>query len=387
MVREKVILQDFNVLLVCTSRKWSTIERRVLFDSIYLRDIGCNPVLLCLKNSQIDLETEKEDIEKIYITRSKLILTYDIKFFMEIYRLIKSNRFDIVHCYSLTATWFSALILKSNQKIPLLFTLNQNIKSIYHNVLAKWLLKRVDYVFTLSDEIQEFVGETFHIQSYKIKNLGGGIEFNAKESESNEPKKIGCVVNNMAELGRLKYIVKVFRVLKSHSHEEYQELSLSVFLGPRIYQQDRAKKVLTELDYEFYEGDIYLYQLERKLDELRKMDILFGLAFDEPLNDYEIISLINGKPVLFPRTAMRQSLLFKYRWIGESYFENDIREARTKLSKILENYGIYRNALKEYSEEILKTHGLDTYADTFQFCYENAFSKRHRLENLSVAKG
>lgn len=378
MVREKVILQDFKVLLICTSRKWSTIERRILFDCIFLRDIGCNPIVFCLKNSQLDKECEKEDIERIYISKFRFNLSFDIIFFRELSKHIKQNDYDIVHCYSLMATWMSSFLLKRHPQTPLLFTLNQHVNSIYHNFIAKWLLKRVDYIFTLSDEIQEFVGETFDIQTYKIKNLGGGIELSLRQLDKEKPEKIGCVINNMAELARLKYVVKVFRVLKSHNSEKYQELSLSLFLGPRVYQKDRAKKVLKELDYEFYEGDIFLYQLENKMEQFRDIDLLIGLAFDEPLNDFEIISLINGRPVLFPRTAMRQSLLFKYRWVGESYFENDIREARTKLTKILDNYPIYRNALKDYSDEIIKIHGLDTYADTFQFCYETAYSKRHR---------
>ncbi len=387
MPREKIILQDFSVLLVCTSRKWSTIERRILFDCIFLRDIGCNPVLFCLKNSQLDRESEKEDIKKIYINNYRFNLPFDIRFFFELNKHINENSYDIVHCYSLMSTWMAALILKRKLKIPLFFTLNQNINSIYHNMVAKWLLRRVDYIFTLSDEIQDFVGETFSIQTYKIKNLGGGIEFSQREENSEKPEKIGCVINNMAELGRLRYMVKVFRVLKNHNSEKYLDLTLSLFLGPRIYQKDRAKKVLKELDYEFYEGDIFLYQLETKMEELKKIDVFVGLAFDEPLNDFEIISLINGKPVLFPRTAMRQSLLYKYRWIGESYFENDIREARTKLTKVLDNYPIYCNALKDYSEKILETHGLETYADTFQFCYENAYAKRHREPQKKASGG
>jgi hypothetical protein len=387
MAREKVILQDFNVLLVCTSKKWSTIERRILFDGIFLRDIGCNPVLLCLEGSQLDIESEKEDIEKIYLSNHRFHFTYDVKFFAELYRLLSQNRFDVVHCYSLMSTWMTSLILKRNKRIPLLFTLNQNINSIYHHFVAKWLLKRVDYVFTLSDEIQDFVGEAFNIQSYKIKNLGGGIDLNSVQPSQAKPRVIGCVINSMSELVRLKGVVKIFRVLQNHSSERYEGVILNIFLGPRIYQKDRAKKVLTELDYEFYEGDVFLYQLENKMDEFRSIDLLIGLAFDEPLNDFEIMTLLNGRPVLFPRTAMRQSLLFKYRWIGESYFENDNREARSKLMKILDNYPIYRNALNDYSDQIRQTHGLDTYADTFQFCYENAFVKRHRLEAVKSIEG
>jgi hypothetical protein len=378
-MREKVILQDFTVLLVCTSIKWSTIERRVLFDSTFLRNMGCNPVILCLKNSQIDKAAEAEDIPRLYVNKKKINLYMGVQFLLELRNLIKETRFDIIHCYSLSSTWVAAFILKSHQNIPLFFTLNQNLNSFYHNMVAKWLLRRVDCIFTLSDEVREFTEETFPVHPRKIKNIGGGLEVIKKSSGKEEVKNLGCVINNINELKRLKYIIKVFRVLKSHSEISFGHLQLHIFLGPRIYQKDKAKKVLTELDYEFYEGDILLYNLEAKSELLKDLDIFIGLAFDEPLNDFEIVSMMNEIPVLFPRTAVRQSLLYRYAWVGESYYEGDIREAKTKLAKIVTNYQVYRNALEDYSEEIIQAHGLDIYAEEFQNFYEKSFQKRSRF--------
>jgi hypothetical protein len=112
---------------------------------------------------------------------------------------------------------------------------------------------------------------------------------------------------------------------------------------------------------------------------LKDLDIFIGLAFDEPLNDFEIVSMMNEIPVLFPRTAVRQNLLYRYAWVGESYYEGDIREAKTKLAKIVTNYQVYRNALEDYSEEIIQAHGLDIYAEEFQNFYEKSFQKRSRF--------
>jgi hypothetical protein len=90
--------------------------------------------------------------------------------------------------------------------------------------------------------------------------------------------------------------------------------------------------------------------------------------------------MMNEIPVLFPRTAMRQSILYKYSWVGESCTENDIREAKTKLTKILLNYQVYKNALTDCSGEIIKAHGLDFYAGELQLFYETAFAKRRRFK-------
>jgi hypothetical protein len=341
--------------------------------------MGCNPVILCQKNSQIDKAAEAEDIPRVYINKKKINLYMGVKFFLELRHLIKETRFDIVHCYSLSSIWGAALILKSHQNIPLFFTLNQNLNSFYHNIIAKWLLRRVDCIFTLSEEVKEFAEETFPVHRRKIKNIGGGLEVVKKVTERKDVKNLGCVINNITELKRLKSTIKVFRVLKSHSEMSFGHLELHIFLGPRIYQKDKAKKVLTELDYEFYEGDILLFNLEAKSELLKDLDIFIGMAFDEPLNDYELVSIMNEVPVLFPRTAVRQNLLYRYSWVGESYFDGDIREAKTKLSKIITNYQLYRNALADCSDEIIQSHGLDIYAEEFQSFYEKAFQKRSRF--------
>jgi hypothetical protein len=272
--------------------------------------------------------------------------------------------------------------MKSNLTIPLIFTFNQNINTIYHNNFSRWLLRRVDTIFTLSVEIQDFVKDVFFIAPGKIKNIGCGLDLVKKEHEHQTKFHMGCVIDNINELRRLKYIVKVFRLLKSHSGENISDLEFSIFLGPRIYQKDAAKKVLTDIDYEFYEGDIMLYSLESKRHELKNLDLLIGIAFDEPINDYELISLINEIPVLFPRTAMRQSLMQRFTNIGESYFEGDVREAKTKITKIIEEYPRYQKALRNYSEEIHATHGVEVYADKLRASYEGHYAKRRRFSSI-----
>jgi hypothetical protein len=380
-MREKVILQDFTVLIVCPSVKWSTIERRAIFDSTYLRNIGGNPIILCFKGSQIDTEAEKEDIPRIHIGKGKLKKRIGFKFIFELNKILSDERYDIVHCYSLQSAWISSFLLKSNQKISLFFTINQFVDSVQHGILAKWLLRRIDTIFTLSQEIREYVCENFHMPKSKVKSLGSGIDIVKSDSSdsSKAAKTIGCVINNLTELRRISSIVKIFRVLKSRRVDEFSDLSLSIFLGPRIYQKDKAKKILKDLDYEFYEGDIFLYSLENKISELKAVDIFLGVAFDEPLNDFEISSLINSVPVLFPRTAARQSLLFRYEKVGESYLIDDIREAHTKLTEMILNYSKYQKSLETNLANISDYHGLDHYSYQLKKIYKSNFSKRQRF--------
>ena len=377
-MEEKIILQDFTVLLVCTSNKWSTIERRVIFDSSFLRNMGCNPIILCRKDSQIDIAAQVEDIPIAYVKGKNFNFLFGGQYYLELRDLIKEKRFDLVHCYSLSATWMASLLLKSNPKIPLLFTLNQNVRTVYQNYFSKWLLGRVDAILSLSEEVKEFAEETFPIPTSKIINLGSGIEVTPKKKQLHDAKVIGCIINDINELKRLRFLLKIFKMVKSFTFETKKELSFYVFLGPRIYKKDKGKAILSEFEYEFYEGDILLYSLENKGEMLKEIDILIGLAFEEPLNDFEVSSIMNCVPVLFPRTAMRQNLLFRYNTIGESYRSDDAREAKDKLIKIITNYQQYTEALDVFHGEINEAHGLDNYALNLQEIYARTFKLRRQ---------
>lgn len=385
-MKERVILKDFTVLLLCPSHKWSTIERRVLFDSTFLRNMGCNPIILCFKGSQLDIEAEKEDIPRFFIS-SKMSHLLGGKFFMELRRLILDQRFDIIHAYGLFSMWFATIILGNRRQTPLFLSFNQNNFKLPPSYISKWLLKRVDYIFTFSKEIEDFVRENFPIPPKKLRNLGAGIEVHSEHKPNEEKTIVGCVVNNLSELRTLHFPIRTFRLLKtSQDEEKFKNVELYIFLGPRLYKKERAKNVLTELDYEFYKGDIHLLSLRNKESLLKDVDVFFGTAFDEPLNDFELASLLNKIPVLFPRTAMRQNLVENFPGIGESYFKGDSREARVKLLKLLVNIQKYRKKLEVYYPEIFNGHGLDYYAERLQQFYEMAFAKRLRIQKKKAFK-
>lgn len=383
---DRIIFQDLTVLAICPSEKWSTLQRRAIFDCTYIRNIGGNPVILCLEGGQVAKEAEKEDIQTIYLKKYKFTGFKDFKFILEFRNLLKEERFDIIHCYDLDIMWISSFLMKSNQGIPLFFTFNQNIKNVYNNIFTKWLLRRVDNIFTLSEEIQDFVRESFLISPSKVKNIGSGLDVLKIEKDKKTPNSLGCLVDNIHELNRLKSIMKIFRFLKTYEEKKFQELKLSIFLGPLVYQSDEAKKLLTEMEHEFYEGDVFLYELNEKVAELKKIDIFIGMAFDEPINDYEVISLIHDIPVLFPRTAMRQSLVYKYENVGETYFEEDIREGRSKLVKMINNYPKYLKSLTKCAADIYEVHGVEPYGDLLESSYAQNVAKRSRFVKFQETK-
>lgn len=380
-LREKLILADFSVLLVSLGTKWSTIERRALQDSIILRNMGCNPVILCVKDSQIDKEADEEDIARVYVAK-RASYYLGLKFIFELRKLIREGRFNIIHCYSLYATMTSAAVLGFNQEVPLFYTFNQAMRRVSHPILYGLLIKRVDYIFSLSSDVENGIKEIFPVPVKKVRTIGVGIDVVARSIELKNKKKttIGCVLDSILCLNDLQFPIKAFRLLKDSSEGIWDSLELKLFLGPAVARSSQVKELLTELDYEFYQGDIHLIYLKGSHTALGEVDIFLSTAFDEPVNDYEIYALLHGIPLLFPRNFMRQFILQDYGPVGESYFYNDLREIRTKLLKILSHLEDYTYQLNIVFPELVARHGLDVYVSEFQKFYEMAFLKRLRLK-------
>lgn len=301
-----------------------------------------------------------------------------LSFVSKMRELLKEDRFEIVHSYHLTEFWINSFLMKSKLQPSMIFTFNQNLSTSYHSQISKWLLRRVDNVLTLSAEVHDFVCESFALSPQKVKNIGFGLDVAKPDKDASEIVEIGCVVDNLSELQRLRVIVRVFSFLKSHHGDIADSLRFSIYLGPRVYNKRNAKNILTELEHEFYASDIMIYSLQEKESELKNLSILIGMAFEEPLNDFEMKALLNNIPVLFPRTAARQNLLYRYPGIGESYMDGDIREATSKIHKMVKQLKDYTNASKVHESRIYDVHGIDTYAEGLKLAYEGSYTKRQR---------
>ncbi|MEX1098926.1 MAG: glycosyltransferase family 4 protein, partial [Bacteriovoracaceae bacterium] len=142
-MRERVHVNDLTTLFICPSRDWKTLERKAIADCVYLRDSGGNPVLFCVKNSMLDQEAEKHDLPRIYYTGQKLKRLFDLRYVRDMRKILRENRFDIVHCYNLDFIWGLCFVLLSNRKIPLLLTFNHFLDYTQKSLWQRWLFSRV----------------------------------------------------------------------------------------------------------------------------------------------------------------------------------------------------------------------------------------------------
>ena len=127
-------------------------------------------------------------------------------------------------------------------------------------------------------------------------------------------------------------------------------------------------------------GDVSLVFFDyQNVEELAQLDILIGVDFDEPFNDIEISALLANVPVIVPRTASRQNLLARYRWMGESYMRGDAREIKDKVLKILSNESVYLSEIQGFLDEFRAIHGGEIYTEKLGSHYERLCMGRRRL--------
>lgn len=378
-MKERVRVNDLTTLFICPSRGWRTLERKALADCLYLRDCGGNPILFCLKNSALDKEAEKHDLQRIYYTGQKLSRLFDLRYALDMKKILKENRFDIVHCYNLDFIWGVCFVLLSNPKVPLLLTFNHFLDSEQKSLWQRWLFRRVDLVVTFSQSTKEIAQETLPVSLRKIKIAGGGIEPAAKRlRDESQVKRIGCIIASKEDYENLKVVVHALHALLP------QTVDLGIKLEFNIYQALGTGKKKKEAELRGLIKDLGLEDLvafkkgEEPQTVFKETDIFVGTSFEEPFNDFELMAVLSRVPVVFPRTASRQSILFQYKWVGESYHFEDARELKVKLLKLLINGQVYLNELQDSHQEILDLHGIEAYFQRVSGFYERLYAKRIR---------
>ena len=380
-MKERVRVSDLTTLFICPSNEWRTLERKALADCLYLRDSGGNPILFCLKNSIIDREAEKFDLPRIYYTGQRLKRLFDLRYIRDMRKILRENRFDIVHCYSLDFIWGVCFLLMSNPKVPLLLTFNHFLEHAQKSLWQKWLFRRVDLVITFSQATKEIAQESLPVSLRKIKIAGGGIEAVSKPHvEEKLVKKLGSIVSAQEDFERVQVAIYAFKALLPSLVELGINLEFNIFNAMEDGEEveETVQKLLELIKSLELEERIFIHECRQYEPVFKETDIFIGTSFEEPFNDFELMAVLSQVPVVFPRTASRQSVLFHYKWVGESYHFEDARELKSKLLKLLINEQVYLNELQDSHQQLKDLHGTDAYFRRVLGFYERLYARRLR---------
>lgn len=383
-MRERVRTNDLKILFICPSSQWGTVERRVINDCHYLRDIGGNPVLYCLKGSPIDREAQKLSLPRHFYKGKKVNKIFDLTYFLDLRNLINENKFDIIHCFSIDFVWTVCLLLMTRPQVPLILTFNRFLKKPYWGIIEKWLLKRIDLVMTFSGSVRSIILNNLPVDGRKVRVMGAGVEMIPvkKQEGANSQKVIGCFVSDKSQIENLHAFLFLVQPIFMKLKQGKSNISFMIFSdGPveEVLDMEETHSLIEQLQL----GEaLHFVEIQNIQEAIKKMDIYVSLAFNEPFSDLEVMAALGGIPIVVPRTAARRQLLNKLPGIGESFYFQDSRELRDKLLEVLAKYQEHELALEQNFERLNLTHGLDSYVEKVYEQYSRLYSQRMRFASL-----
>lgn len=385
-MQERFHLSDLSILFICPSKKWGTLERRCLQDSIFIRDTGGNPMIYCLRDSHLDHEASLQDIPRIYYSGSEVKKSIDFHYFRDLKNCFKNDTYDIVHCYSLRFVWSICFLMMRNRVTPLILTFNRFLNDMKQSPFRRWLLKRVDLLVIFSETVSHIVEENLPIPKRKIRIFGAGIELSYLKNVRQENERVigSFIPRNEDSFLNIFSLIYSILPLKEASLSLGIELKFVLFCE-KLSQENENLPFLMKKIEELGLGDkIELKYIDYTKNDSLELDLLVGLDSAEPFNDLEIRALLAGIPIVVPRTASRQNLVFKHKWVGETYKKGDSREMKDKILKILSNEQVYLSEIEDKKEHLLSIHGVDHYNEELGTHYERLYLGRKRLESKKL---
>lgn len=382
-MREKIRLSDLNVLYICLSDEWGTIERRCIADASYFRNIGGAAFILCHEKSLVDKQAEREDIPRLYFVNDIQNWRSKLNFYFQIQHILQKQQVDIVHTYNYDSLLPLGMILKGMPQIPMVFTFNENVAWKKNNFFDRWCLSRTDSVFTFSSNIKELAVETFPISSRKIHVTGAGIDFPAKINRAFHPvekKKVMTFISRTQEdLKNIKLLVDSIPPLL-HALESAnisQRLIFTFLTDISWYEHPIYEGIKRMILARGLEMNISFETRPLSSHSFQDCDIFVGLPETELFSDLDLYALVTQTPVLLPRTSVRQQVV-KQGKFGETYHPEDGRELKDKMFKIISNYPNYLEELNGVELELQDQHHFENYATELYAHYEKLYTQRLR---------
>lgn len=176
------------ILYSCLSESWGGMEMITLTFVKELLKRDCSVILLCVENSRIHLEANKN---KIITHPIKISPTNFFKNLKTIAAIIKSEKFDLIHTQASKDLWLIVPALKlAGSKIPLVLTKQVGSFVIKKDLIHSFLYKRVDKAFAISNVIKKNLIDTTPLTEDKIEIVFNGIDTDKFSPENSNRKKI-----------------------------------------------------------------------------------------------------------------------------------------------------------------------------------------------------
>lgn len=382
-------ISDLNCLYICPSLNWGTSERMAIHDAHIFKMMGGHSHLLCLKDSFVEDAAKKSNLEIINLKKKSIGHLFDVGFYFYLKEIIKKNNINLIHCY--TYDVINSLVIGIGQfpDIPLVLTVNEQLKKRNKSFLKKILFARIDAIVTYNKTLKNGIEDCLPIKYRKIHAFGAGISFEKDLHPILEEPiwKIACYVpRDLEDLENLfSFLHSIPAFAKSLSELTIKNKKFKVdLITDRSWDNFIIHESLkTEIENLNISDHINFVTSHSLISDFMSYHIYVSIDQSEYITDYEYHLAGLGLPILIPRNAARSDLFENFHGAGENYHVCDAREMKEMLIKIINNYAFYRHKLSEVRPLIQEKHGHLGYQKSFRKLYEDLVEIRRRLIEAS----
>ena len=204
------------ILITCLSKSWGGLEMYSLTMALQLQKKNIEVHLLCSPNSRLSKEAK---INNFVIHLSEYNHYFHPKKILEFIRLLRKERFDIIHCADTKDLWLIVPALHySGSDTPLIISKQVGSSIIKKDFLHKFLYKRVDCAIAISEIIKSNLIETTILTKDKIVLLHDATDtakFDPSTIDHNKIRNEFKIRNNELLIGMMA------RFTPGKGHEEF----------------------------------------------------------------------------------------------------------------------------------------------------------------------
>jgi glycosyltransferase involved in cell wall biosynthesis len=178
------------LLYSCLSRSWGGMEMYTLTSLLALREHNIEVDLLCYPDSKLHLKAIENLVNVITVKAESYFHPFKIH---KLVNIIRKNQYDIIHTHASKDLWILVPALTYvSKKIPLILTKHVGSFIVKKDFLHRWIYKRVNIIFAISEIIKKNLIDTCPIDESAIKILYDGIDSNRfKKKETSVRKEFG----------------------------------------------------------------------------------------------------------------------------------------------------------------------------------------------------
>lgn len=391
---------QMNILFICPSEYWSTVERTALRDCKLLKEEGHNVFLYCLQDSYLDLQAKKHQLKTIPHPGRFSTSFMRWRKLGHLTEIFDKYKIEIVQCYDIHMLWPVSFYLRNRPLMSLIFSHNVEIQKNYRQVWYRPLVTRIDVTLIPNREMVESVVGALGVPPHKVEDCGLGVgEERLYEEQDSNPDHghflanfsddwlMGCYIG--AHEKKIKFLYPLFHALKVLKRQRPLGRTCKLVLisdkpwdQSLIYPELRNYLVDNGLDQDvLFESKTPVIKLQRW------MDLWVGVRSFEAIEDYTVTALLGGLPVVLTRSTTSMELIRQNPGVGHTYKRYDSRELRVKIADILENREDFTKKIENSYERLKEQFGVETYKDKLIKIFSKSLSKRLRFYRKKKLSG